>query len=348
MRDLDRFAKFLQREGARYNAPPETPAEGVWLGVEEGLPGSAAASSSATGEVGEAGAPAGVGLADEVAFDALGYHEPPSAPREEMWERVEAELSAARTPVPAANTWHRDRRDRRWLLRWTSQGGGAGWAVGLAAAASLVLGLALGRDAVDSAPAAVPIEPEAPALVSQIAPTVDAAVSEQPPEPATTPAAPARELVADPGPSSAGPSDEAAATVTTESVTRVAESALPEQPVAFWNAVEVEEDYATVRHLGRAATLLTAFRIDQGTPGSEQDLAAWARQLLGDTRMFLDMPVPRSPTERALLEDLELVLIQIARLGPGAPDFERQLARESMEGQGTLMRLRAASIIGET
>ena len=72
------------------------------------------------------------------------------------------------------------------------------------------------------------------------------------------------------------------------------------------------------------------------------------RALLVDTRMFLDMPVSRSPLERTLLEDLELVLLQISRLGPGVPDFEWQLARESMERKGTLMRVRAANAAGES
>ncbi len=55
-----------------------------------------------------------------------------------------------------------------------------------------------------------------------------------------------------------------------------------------------------------------------------------------------------SPVERTLLEDLELVLLQIAGLGPGAPDFEWELASESIERRGTLVRLRAASAQGET
>ena len=60
------------------------------------------------------------------------------------------------------------------------------------------------------------------------------------------------------------------------------------------------------------------------------------------------MPVSRTPLERALLEDLELVLLQISRLGPGVPEFEWQLARESLEWKGTLMRVRAASAAGKT
>ncbi|MDE2805709.1 MAG: hypothetical protein OXN18_11260 [Gemmatimonadota bacterium] len=132
-----------------------------------------------------------------------------------------------------------------------------------------------------------------------------------------------------------------------EAPTRVATNATSETPAAFTTLVQPAVDYETTRHMDRAATLLTAFRIDQGTPTSQQDLARWARELLGDTRMFLDMKASRSPLERALLEDLELVLLQISGLGPDAPDFERQLALESMEWKGTLTRLRAASATGD-
>lgn len=346
MRGRDRFAEFLGREGARYNEPPEAPVEAVWLGVEEGLAGYAAASPGATGGVGEAGAPVGADVAAEVPIRALGYHEPPSAPRAEMWERVEAGLRSRRPGVALGGGVRSRGTGRRALSRWTTLVGGPGWAVGLAAAASLVLGLALGRNATDSAPGAAPLELDGPTPVSRTAPAAADVASDQAPARTAAPTAPVLEVVASVETAVDRPSDEAPEAVAAESATRVAESAAAERvstPIGF----EVEEDYATTRHLGRVATLLTAFRIDQGTPGSEQDLAVWARELLGDTRMFLDMPVARSPVERALLEDLELVLIQIARLGPGAPDFERQLARESMEGQGTLMRLRAATASGE-
>ena len=66
----------------------------------------------------------------------------------------------------------------------------------------------------------------------------------------------------------------------------------PAHPQRFARLVQPVAHYETTRHLDRAATLLTAFRIDQGTPTSQQDLARWARELLGDTRMFLDMEAP--------------------------------------------------------
>ena len=46
MRDRDRFAEFLQCEGAGYNEPPEVPAEAIWRGVEEGLADTAATASN--------------------------------------------------------------------------------------------------------------------------------------------------------------------------------------------------------------------------------------------------------------------------------------------------------------
>ncbi|MYI65707.1 MAG: hypothetical protein F4107_07200 [Gemmatimonadetes bacterium] len=57
----------------------------------------------------------------------------------------------------------------------------------------------------------------------------------------------------------------------------------------------------------------------------------------------------RVPTEfalledRKLLEDLELVMLQISRLGSGATDVEWQLARESIQIKNALPRLRAAT-----
>jgi hypothetical protein len=40
----------------------------------------------------------------------------------------------------------------------------------------------------------------------------------------------------------------------------------------------------------------------------------WARDLLTTTRLLLDSPAGADPARRELLETLELVLVQIARL----------------------------------
>ena len=349
MSDFDRFTAFLGREAAGYNAPPETPAEGMWAGFEEALASTEAAYPATIGAVGEAGAPAGVGIVDDASFLAPGYNQPPPAPRDDMWERIEAEWASRPRVVPAAGRYGQQGEGRTRPLRtWVGRPGGAGWAAMLAAAASLVLALSLRQDTGNSSSTEASVQPDVPTAVSQTATVADDLASDPPPAQTASPTTPTPEVVAAQQTAADEPSGEVLTTSVGEPANRVAESTAAEQPVFLSERFELEGDYATVRHLGRAETLLTAFRIDHGTPGSEQDLAVWARELLGDTRMFLDMSGSRSPLERALLEDLELVLIQIARLGPEAPDFERLLARESMDQQATLMRLRAATTTGET
>lgn len=325
MNDHDRFAEFLRREGVSYHAPPKTPSDAMWARVSARM-------------------------------DAGAYNAPPPAPREEMWERIEAAWSsgpsagstaeklaaghAAAHPAAAEPSGYPGRLPARWARRRIS----TGWAAGLAAAASLVLGLMLGRS-YEGPGAGVTDGPAAdPAAVATTGPNPPAIPAEPaaPVEPATV-----VELESVPP---ADPRESTPAVVVADATTAefpTTTEAPAETPAAFARLVQPAAHYETTRHLDRAATLLTAFRIDQGTPTSLEDLARWARELLGDTRMFLDMEVPRSPLERALLEDLELVLLQISRLGPGAPDFERQLALESMEWKGTLTRLRAASATGD-
>ena len=316
MNDRDRFAEFLRREGASYHAPPETPSDAMWSRVGARL-------------------------------DAQAYNEPPPAPREVMWERIEAEWAAGRAAGPVVVGPVAD--PVRLPGRWRRRGSATAWTAGLAAAASLVLGLALGRNSQgpETGPAAGPQAAPASAatpdrivpatLVERPAPELEGR-DQPPPEVVATNAAATETEGA---PQRAAPQRAVAEPAVLQRTAAEARAALP-------RLLEPEADFVTTRHLGRAETLLTAFRIDQGTPMSERDLARWARELLGDTRMLLDMPVSQSPIERALLEELELVLLQISRLGPEAPAFERQLALESMEWKGTLTRLRAASATGET
>ena len=346
MSDLDRFTAFLRRAAASYNEPPEVPAEAIWTGVEEGVADTAAASSGPTGGLGDAGAPAGAGPADDVPIIAPGYRAPPPPPRDEMWSRIEASWAVRQAAASASDGCRAAPRRRP---AWVGRRGTAGWAAALAAAASLVLGIALGRGARTAPPGETPTATAAPPSVTATAETVapPAVVAEREPRQPDATSSPATDVA---GAETAAlvqvvdiPEGPAAAVRNLESV-----NAPAELTAVRGNRFEPEHDYVTARHLRRAATLLTAFRTDRRTPASERDLAQWARELLLDTRMFLGLSDFSSPIEQALLEDLELVLIQIAGLGPGAPDFEWALARESMERRATLTRLRAASAEAET
>ena len=77
-------------------------------------------------------------------------------------------------------------------------------------------------------------------------------------------------------------------------------------------------DVAVLRHFAQAEALLVSYRADTVDAAMDARLAAWARPLLGDTRLLLDSPAARDPRRRRLLEDLELVLAELARLAPSA------------------------------
>ena len=77
-----------------------------------------------------------------------------------------------------------------------------------------------------------------------------------------------------------------------------------------------------MEHLGQSEAFLTLFRASVRKGGNEQLASATARQLLATNRLLLDSPAASDARTRLLLQDLELVLAEIAQLAPPA-----QLAR---------------------
>ncbi len=96
------------------------------------------------------------------------------------------------------------------------------------------------------------------------------------------------------------------------------------------------------QYLTRTEALLTEFRADSRRGRLDEQFVAQARDLLGSTRLLLDSRTGTDPQLRPLLEDLELVLAQIAQLkserGPDA--FE--LINQGLQQRSVLPRLRTA------
>jgi hypothetical protein len=98
---------------------------------------------------------------------------------------------------------------------------------------------------------------------------------------------------------------------------------------------------AATRYLDQTVALLAT--LPQGTRGARAELtAAQASELLTTTRLLLDSPVAANdPEMRDLLDDLELVLAQIARLSESrARRSELELINETIEQREVLPRLR--------
>ena len=346
----------------------------MWRGVEAGL---GVGDGESEGVVdGEMQGAVGVGQVTGVdrvvagqAVGAMGYNEAPRAPREEMWGRIEAAwgmrggggvanggLGLRRRPDGVAGLPAEPlRAPWRWpSRRWPRRQRVAGWAVGarrgrvLSCWAWRLAGVRGKRSRVRwgpipssrrfplqrltrrwrarRAPQPVqPAEPEPPVHTASIVPLPGAPVDQQAPA-----------IQAELEPQTVGFAE--------ATLTEVTEQARP-----LPSSLVFRRDREQLRFFGRAETLLTALRTDQRTPLTERDLAAWGRELLIETRMHLDLQELQVPTEfalledRKLLEDLELVMLQISRLGSGATDVEWQLARESIEIKNALPRLRAAT-----
>ena len=101
-------------------------------------------------------------------------------------------------------------------------------------------------------------------------------------------------------------------------------------------------------HLGQAETFLTLFRTSLGRGGNEQLASATARQLLATNRLLLDSPAANDNRTRLLLQDLELVLVQIAQLSPRPSSPDLDLITEDLEDSGVMSRLRTAVPSGTT
>jgi hypothetical protein len=99
---------------------------------------------------------------------------------------------------------------------------------------------------------------------------------------------------------------------------------------------------ATTEHLGQSEAFLTLFRASLKRGGDEQLASATARQLLATNRLLLDSPAASDARTRLLLQDLELVLAEIAQLSPQPRSRDLDLITEGLERGGVLSRLRTA------
>lgn len=119
----------------------------------------------------------------------------------------------------------------------------------------------------------------------------------------------------------------------------------PPQPVAATAEAEAPSTVWTLaarRHLTSAEALLVAFPQDAAA-GRTQDVAHWAGDLLIDTRLLAESPAGEDPEIGRLLDDLELVLAQIAALRGDARTGDVLLVEDGLNQTDMLGRLRVAT-----
>jgi len=118
--------------------------------------------------------------------------------------------------------------------------------------------------------------------------------------------------------------------------------AAPETATASPKVSATAYRLATTEHLSQSEAFLTLFKASIRSGGSERLASATARQLLATNRLLLDSPAASDGRTRVLLQDLELVLAEIAQLSPQPRSRDLQLITEGLEQGGMLSRLRTA------
>jgi hypothetical protein len=99
----------------------------------------------------------------------------------------------------------------------------------------------------------------------------------------------------------------------------------------------------TNQYLGQAAALLISLPAKDGSQKADVAFSNKAADLLVTTRLLIDSPAAtQDPKLRALLEDLELVLVQIARLRGERNKGDLDLIHQAVEQGDVISRLNSA------
>ena len=251
--------------------------------------------------------------------EAPAYRTPPTPPLDAMWANIEQAHFG--TPVQAI-PMHVHR------VRSTA----ARWRLGAGIAASVLIGVGIGRataprmyvtgGATPTVLAAAPV----PADVERVAGIDDAGESAE--SARRSAAALSRAVVA---------SQDRAVDAMVEAL--AAPLAAPILTSAGGNAYEA----TTSRYLGQTAALLVALPAELRAGRADQRFVSQAGDLLSTTRLLLDSDAAANADVRRLLEDLELVLAQIARLPARRGAEELDLITQTLEDRDVVPRLRSAA-----
>jgi uncharacterized membrane-anchored protein YhcB (DUF1043 family) len=104
----------------------------------------------------------------------------------------------------------------------------------------------------------------------------------------------------------------------------------------------------TSRYLGQTAALLISLPARDASGKTDASFAGKAADLLVTTRLLMDSPAAQDPKMRSLLEDLELVLVQIARLRVERSGSDLDLIHQAVEQGDVLSRLNSAVVTNQS
>ena len=116
-------------------------------------------------------------------------------------------------------------------------------------------------------------------------------------------------------------------------------SRMPPMPSSNPSVAPRGYQLAAVAHLTQAEALLTTLHAEARGGQVDTSVTLWARDLLSTTRLMLDSPAANDRQLRALLEDLELVLVQITQLKRGRDAQDLDYIDQAVRQHEVLTRL---------
>lgn len=288
-------------------------------------------------------------LDDIIDEGARDYNRAPEAPRADMWEKIQAARARnAAAPVLGVHRGEATRpsapAERPTVIPMHSRRRPLWFAAGIAA--TLVLGVAIGRlsmragsgSSVDSIRGATSVA-QSRAAQPETGGTVSPSTV-VPPVRSGSESSGTQAVATVPRVRSASPDD--SRRVDEERIG--SQYRIASERAAERHAQDVALPYrlAATEHLAMTEALLVSLRADMKSGRRDTTVATWATNLLGTTRMLIDSPAGKDVQMKKLLEDLELVLAQIARLPAASGDStDLELIDKAVKERHVLTRLRA-------
>jgi hypothetical protein len=276
---------------------------------------------------------------DEMLIEgARDYNEPGAVPREEIWARIQR---ARRTDAGAGVRARERHRNRLWV--WPS--------VGVAAAAVLAVGVVIGRR-MERPPraAVVATDPSSsPARPDTSNPRSDervASVSRSPSASANSDANSDRKadsLIHDLREQTKRTGRRVEALVAAAPRTSDTTASAPTDRRSRQQSSDLAYRLVVLQHLAGSEAMITSFQATARRGEIDAQIASWSRDLLSTTRMLEASPASDDPMMKRLLEDLELVITQIAQYAArGTKNTDDlDLIEQSINKRGVMAKLRS-------
>lgn len=235
---------------------------------------------------------------------ARNYNRPGETPHERMWTEIRAQRSR-RTSVPAESA-----RIRRI------------WVIPAVAAAILIIGIAIGRLSNSWTSSSTQLASRDSTTARSVTAPVVGDTGHADSLPGSAPNA----LASAPNPPGSA---------------RRSPPAVRRSEPFNGNGASMAYRLAVVEHLAGTEAMLTSFRAAAKRGEVDAQITSWARNLLTTTRLLQASAAQDDPTMKRLLDDLELVLVQIAQYTSAGTHHaeELELIEHSIERRGVIGKL---------